>query len=399
MTQHTTQNSRRAAGLEDLFTFLDPSGNSIPGTNTPSHPPTPANMSSQPESAHIETLDETPDKTLGTTNHEAEAFAKAIDKIIKANYGSSKSKPKLWEPDPFNGSDSQKLRTFILQCKLNFRDCPDQFQNDATKVNYILSYLKGSALDCFKPALLDPIEPFWLSDLNLFIEELETHFGTYNPVGEAEAELEGLRMQEHHQATKYFIKFQQLSTRVQWGEAALRRQAYNGLANCIKDDMVHHNKPNTLSGLRKLVQAIDARYWEQRSEVSRETHASGTSGTSANKSKQKSDSSKSDSTSGDSFLQSKQKDSNSGTSMSKDSPSEPKEPASDYSSKLGKDGKLTPQERQCRLDNNLCLFCGTSGHVAKDCSKPSSATAKAQVAKAEQISVSTSGSDSKEELI
>jgi len=34
-------------------------------------------MSSQPESAHIETLDETPDETLETTNHEAEAFAKS----------------------------------------------------------------------------------------------------------------------------------------------------------------------------------------------------------------------------------------------------------------------------------------------------------------------------------
>jgi len=77
-------------------------------------------MSSQPKSTHIETLDETPDETLGTTNHEAEAFAKAIDKIVKANYGSSKSKPKLREPDPFDGSNSRKLRTFILQCKLNF---------------------------------------------------------------------------------------------------------------------------------------------------------------------------------------------------------------------------------------------------------------------------------------
>src|SRR5882724_3093285 len=187
MTQRTTQNSQRAAGLEDLFTFLDPSGNSIPGTNTPSHPPTPVNMSSQPESTHIETLDETPEETLGTTNHEAEAFA-------KANYGSSKSKPKLQEPNPFDGFNSQKLRTFILQCKLNFRDHPDQFQDDTTKVNYILSHLKGSTLDCFKPALLDPIEPIWLSDLNLFIEELETNFGTYDPVGKAEAELEGLRM-------------------------------------------------------------------------------------------------------------------------------------------------------------------------------------------------------------
>src|SRR5882724_1635725 len=171
MTQHTTQNSQRAAGLEDLFTFLDPSGNSIPGTNTPSHPPTPANMSSQHESAHIETLDETPDETLGTTNpnQEAEAFAKAIDKIVKANYGSSNSKPKLWEPDPFDGSDSWKLRTFILQCKLNFQDHPNQFQDNTTKDNYILSHLKGSAIDCFKPTLLDPIVPlcFWTSTFSL----------------------------------------------------------------------------------------------------------------------------------------------------------------------------------------------------------------------------------------
>src|SRR5882724_1483668 len=188
-------------------------------------------MSSQHESAHIETLDETPDETLGTTNpnQEAEAFAKAIDKIVKANYGSSNSKPKLQEPDPFDSSDSRKLRTFILQCKLNFQDHPDQFQDDTKKVNYILSHLKGSALYCFEPALLDPIEPIWLLDLNLFIEELETNFGTYNPVGEAEAELKGLHMHEGHQAMKYFIKFQQLATRVQWGEAALCRQAYNGL--------------------------------------------------------------------------------------------------------------------------------------------------------------------------
>ena len=50
-----------------------------------------------------------------------------------------------------------------------------------------------------------------------------------DPVGEVEAKLEGLRMQENHQATKYFIKFTQLATRVRWGQAALLRQAYNGL--------------------------------------------------------------------------------------------------------------------------------------------------------------------------
>src|SRR5882724_4560033 len=102
------------------------------------------------------------------------------------------SKPKLQEPDPFDGSDSHKLHTFILQCKLNFQDHKDQFEDDTDKVNYVLSFLKGTALNCFESAILAPIEHLWLSDFDLFIKELEANFATYNPVSKAEAELEGL---------------------------------------------------------------------------------------------------------------------------------------------------------------------------------------------------------------
>ena len=133
------------------------------------------------------------------------------------------------------------------------------FEDDTNKVNY---YLKGTALDCFESAVLDPIKPQWLLDFDLFVKELKANFRTYNPVSKAEAELEGLHMQESHQAMKCFIKFQQLAAHIEWGDAALHRQAYNGLAKCIKDDMVHHNNLITLTGLRKHIQAIDARYWE-----------------------------------------------------------------------------------------------------------------------------------------
>ena len=197
-------------------------------------------------------------------------MANAINDLVKSN---PPSRVKIREPDPFDGSDPKKLRTFLLQCKLNFRDRKDLFKDETTKVNYVLSYLKGSALDCFEPGLLDPIEPAWCSDFDLFSEELEANFGTFDPIGEAEAELEGLHMQENHQATKYFIKFTQLSSRVYWGEAALLWQAYNGLAKQIKNEMVHHDKPTTLSGLRKLVQVIDARYWERKAEIAHETPA------------------------------------------------------------------------------------------------------------------------------
>src|SRR5882724_4495922 len=245
MSQSVTHNSIRAGTVDDNFTFLDNSGNSNPITQPSTHPPTPANMSTHPGSAYIDPAD---DDTPASNLHKAEAttFAEAISKVLKSN---NSSKPKLRESDPFDSSDSRKLRTFILQCKLNFQDHKDMFEDDTKKVNYVLSYLQGTALDCFEYAILDPVKPQWLLDFDLFIEELEANFGTYNPVGEAEAELEGLHMHEIHQAMKYSLKFQQLAACIQWGNAALCCQAYNGLAKCIKDDMVHHNKLTILAGL------------------------------------------------------------------------------------------------------------------------------------------------------
>ena len=162
MSQHTIQNSQRA-GL-DHFTLLDISGNSNSATQPLTHPPTPTNMSAaQPGSAHTDPVDDnTPDESSGTTNPDAEvaAFSKAIERIVMAS--NTHAKPKLWESNPFNGSNSQKLHTFILQCKFNFQDHPDLFPDDTAKVNYILFYLKGSTLYCFKPTLLDPNEPDWL---------------------------------------------------------------------------------------------------------------------------------------------------------------------------------------------------------------------------------------------
>ena len=217
-------------------------------------------------SAHIKALDSDHDDREGshqphvtpsgsTPNEETGMMIKANDVIVKSNIP---SKVKLCDPDAFDGSNPCKLCTFLLQCKLNFHNHQDHFQDDSVKVSYILSFLKGTALECFKPRLLADNEPAWLSDFRLFIQELKLNFGTYNPIGEAKAELEALCMQENHQATNYFIKFTQLTTHVQWGEAALLRQVYTGLTKQIKDDMVHHVKPTTLANLRKLLQAINS---------------------------------------------------------------------------------------------------------------------------------------------
>src|SRR6266481_1885158 len=193
---------------------------------------------------------------------------------------------KIWEPDTFDGVDPHQLCTFLRQCSLNFKECADTFATDNMKVTYALSFLTGSAMDCFKLYLHNPHNPPpWLSSYNLFRKELESNFGSFNPEGEAEAEIEVLRMPENDQATKYFVEFNRMSSQIKWGEAALHRPAYNGLARRIKNEMVHHPKPMSLADLCKLVQAINSRFWECKAEIIRDSITASTHQESKTKSK------------------------------------------------------------------------------------------------------------------
>ena len=121
--------------------------------------------------------------------------------------------------------------------------------------------------------------------------------------------------------------------------------------------MVHHDRPITLRDLHKLVQAIDHQYWEWKAEVMREANPTsrvdprndlktGKTPKAAPKGK---------------------------------APEKPK-PDPDLTRKLGKDGKLTPQERQHCMDNSLCLFCRTMGHITKECPKSTAIIAQARAA-------------------
>src|SRR6266481_4527653 len=260
-------------------------------------------------------------------------------------------------------ADPNKLRTFILQCSLHFRDRANAFASDRAKVTYALSFLTGPALGWFEPMLFDQDgEPPWLSDWPLFRNELSTNFGSFDPVGEAEAEIEGLSMPKNSWATLYFVEFNHLAACLQWGDSALLQQAYKGLARCIKNEMVHHEKPTSLPALRKLVQSIDSQYWEQKAKVACETHQP------MGKHNSRTDPKPDQRTGKTTKPQPK----------ARGNPTEATKTGPDLTGKLGKDGKLTPAEQQRRMENNLCLFCGKTGHLVKDCSKvPSAAKARA----------------------
>src|SRR6202045_4282222 len=281
-------------------------------------------------------------------------------------------------PDTFDGLDVKKLKSFLIQCQLNFLDRPQAFRSDSCKINYVLSYLQGFALEWFEPMILDGEDHPVLSNYKLFTAQLTENFGPYNVIHEAEFKLERLQMREDQKLTKYTISFNRFTAIVHWDEYTLQRQFYKGLASHIKDELARVNHADTLRRLREQASAIDSRYWAWQQEISRDSVKAPTPN---NNKKETSDNSKSSNppsaAKSDKSSDKRQVNSrsNSGTSGSKPAGAssnssdsgEAKKPH--LEGKLGADGKLTPEECQQRFDNNLCLFCGAVGHKANECHK------------------------------
>ena len=303
-----------------------------------------------------------------------------------SHHDSSSGKTKVHEPDTFDGTDPCKLHTFLVLCKLNFQNHPKAFATDRTKVTYAQSYLRGMALEWFKPDLLNVsnlnTHPIWMDNYHQFVSELKSNFGLHDLVRDTEHQLDNLSMKEGQKINKYVVEFNRVAGQVHgYGDGALRHIFYSGLPNCIKDEISCIGKPHTLDGYHTLVQTINARYWECKSEISHQTKNSSLLSTS---------NSKSSASSSDSKGKSKEKDNKSKGSKNKSKGSSSssgtsKSTTSDAPSHLGKDGKLTEEERQRHIMEKLCMFCGQPGHMAKDCPKSTSKSAKtkARAAKVE----------------
>jgi hypothetical protein len=285
------------------------------------------------------------------------------------------------EPDTFDGSEPRKLNNFILLCNLYFRSNPS-YSEDETKVTFALSYLRGTALEYFEPSILDSDEtPDWMDNWSAFVRTLRTQFGPIDPTADAEDGIDNLKMQDNQHIVKYNVEFNRLAIRTGWDDSVLRHRYYSGLAERIKDVMGQQGKPATLEAMKSLAHSIDSRHWERNREKSR-AGKNKSDGNDKSDGKNKSDDkNKPDKSSGNNSNNNKNNNKNKGKP---DKPASSSGNSASLSDKLGKDGKLTPQERQRRFDKNLCMFCGGTGHTAKDCNKASSSAAKAK-ARAAQV--------------
>jgi len=330
-----------------------------------------------------------PDQDTSGSDSEAPNLASAINKLAKSVRRPTDSKAKVSEPDTFDGQDPKKLRVFRVQCELNFRDRPKAFRTDKSKVTYGLSYLRGAALEWFEPSILEGRHEDWEDDYQNFLDELQTNFGPFDPVGDAETELENLRMHDNQRYAKFTIIFNRHSSQVDWNDNALRHAFYRALPARIKDEMSRLQRPPTLNGLKLLARQLDSRYWRRQEEIKRENRSKPS--TSQEKSNNNKSSKNTNTTTTSSSTPKSSSASTSTPSGSNNTTNQPKKTSEDLTGKLGKDGKLTTEERNRRLTNNLCLFCGVAGHRASECRK----AAKARSAKTSEITDTKPAPDSK----
>ena len=319
-----------------------------------------------------------------TTASLAEAIMLMTEELRWRDPPSSSSKrAKTKEPDTFDGSDPKKLNNFILLCNLYFWQ-NSAYSNDAAKINFALSYLRGIALEYFEPFVIDfDSYPAWMDNWSAFIITLHTQFGPIDPARDAENSIDHLKMQDNQRIVKYNIEFNRLAIHTSWDENILRHRYYTGLAEWIKDIMGHQVKPATLDAMKLLAHTIDTRHWERIREKSHSGKSKSDNKTDKGKKSDDKGKNNSSNNSGSSHKNNNNPNNLKGNKNSKNNKpnkaslsSASTNPLAD---KLCKDRKLTQQERQHRLDNNLCLFCGGPGHTAANCNKPSSATSGNQI--------------------
>ncbi|KAG6326310.1 hypothetical protein ID866_12779 [Astraeus odoratus] len=203
-------------------------------------------------------------------------------------------------------------------------------------------------------------------------------------------------MKDSSRINKYIVKFNCLATQVHgYGEGALCHIFYNGLPDCIKDEIAHIDKPPSLIDLCTMAQGINVHYWEHKSEIAHQAKTNPQSSSSSKQSSSGGSSSKqSNPSSGTSSLSSAGKGKNP-QCPSSSTPKSSNPSAPDLSGIIGKDGKLTTTEHLHHMKNLLCLFCGLPGHSAKDCPRSTSHVAKACAAQAASVAASTAETPAK----
>ncbi|QSS61931.1 hypothetical protein I7I51_04108 [Histoplasma capsulatum] len=250
-------------------------------------------------------------------------------------------KIRLPDPPAYYGNSLHEYNTFIRALERRYELNPGQYATDRIKVIYASSWLRKTVETTWatkekelgrlnQPFSWDGFKEFLHNDL----EDIHTRGFT------AAIRFEKLKQQPGQSVQQFASKFNEILGNLAFDrEEFLTQLFFAKLQSSVRDRIQeYHNLPTNCNELAALAARIEAIY---RIRDKRNNSKQG----SFNPPNHHRD------------------DDRRGTKRS--SGSSP----SNGQRNLTSAGKLTMEERQRRMDNNLCLFCGEAGHILKNCTK------------------------------
>lgn len=269
-------------------------------------------------------------------------------------------------PNEFTGRDALKLRPFLQSCQLNFAANPHNFQRDESKVYFAISYLEDVAAQWAATLSLEQSPS--LSNWNLFEENFKKTFGDPGDEEAAIQELQNLEMASHHHAHIFIAQFKQLAYRTSWNDSALKHLFVSALPSRISNQFATTNMADTLEELYAQVIQMDNNYHNFKRKNPKHEQPKTSHSKPSNPPKPPEARQTPKPSTPHTSKQSTPKPHSNPPSTPSSSSIQPKtKPSGDLVGKLNSQGHLTDQERQKRLAEGACLYCGNKGHRFNDC--------------------------------
>ena len=295
----------------------------------------------------------------------AKAMGEAVTQALVAAPLDPAKYPKAKDPGMFNGRKRRYLRTWIGENEICFRTAPNLYRAEISKVMFAGSFLEGDAKTWFTDYFHDPANiPAFMSDWTLFTIELQRNFGLEDELGAAEEDLGKLTMADKDRASYFTARFRAIMSNLggTWDDRNLRNQYYKKLAPRLRTQFVTAGTPvpSKLEPLIFMVDRFDRAYWADY-ELNRTINST----PAAERNSSSTDSA---------AIPAAQ-----ATRKNAPAPSAPRAALSKPfpAAHLTKEGKLTPEEKQRRMDAGACFYCGEVGHLTAQCSKKGQPRARA----------------------
>jgi hypothetical protein len=268
------------------------------------------------------------EEELSAARHAVETLASQMADLTKqfhyfrmdSSRSSDVPEPRVNNPPCYAGEQTECM-SFLTQCEVVFSLQPLTYAKERSRIAFIISLLKGRAREWGTAVWSSDAD--YLSHYSLFKEEMLKVFDRSVHGPEASRLLSTLR-QGRRSVADFSVEFRTLSTSCGWNEPALVARFIEGLNAEIRDEVLAREAPSLLDPLIDLALRVEKRFELRRR--TRNTVASPPS-----------------------------------FSMISASSAADQEPM-----QLG-GIRISAAERQRRIVNRLCLYCGSDSHFVTTC--------------------------------